>query len=1493
LLLWVTASFLPFCSASAQVVTNTIRVEAYVDGRSQIILRTNTAQWFHMDFAAPGRELFQNVPTIINGVQWFPLWPDPNGENRNCYCYSDVYAGVNPPLSQTVINVRRIQSRWATLVRQMPAQTNNYTLIIEFDDNPPGGSAWYITEVDFLTDITPPAVHDIRLTDVISVLGNQIVEGSYSVAPTSTSNGIDNVALEWFFPTLAQGASTSITFQVELTGLTPDELRLVSGSTVLTYQNQEGTEFTHSLGPQHVHVDLSAAQLTITADKEIYLPPEIATFSIALNAPQSLHRRAFTLAEDFEQAMFNGLDATNFPGSLVLPTGFTNGTASLMVDAAESARWGTLKVGGVWPAGLTNNLSLRTRSAPTTATLASAEFSQPFSSSETQITSSASRFLEVEVTLRDACFQPPSGLVGWWPADGNASDVQGDNDGALQNGAGYTAGVVSQAFSLDGIDDYVNVPAASQLALANAMTFTAWVKPNAVQGNYQTVIDNLRDASGGFSAGMLLLMRPGSTSLALYLSSGSEYEVGNFFQTGVFTHVAVTTEGGITKIYKAGLLVATFNTPVLAATASGTRFGTRLQGSQYFGGSIDEVAIFNRALSAAEVQAIYRAGSAGMCQAKPALAFLMVDYNRGSLAIDVSVTDTQGVEVAHISRIPLSDDDFGRTNLYTRTFQTSGVAPGPYQARADLVKVDSQELVVSDTDDFSITNQVATLVLDGSIATDKREYAGEDTARILSKVRNNSDNLQVSDLAVTVSVLDPAQATVATFSYNISTLPNGAIHQREFSFPIANRSPGAYTVRQVVVMAGAAVFTRETAFGVLASPELGRGITGEVVADPSAIHRGQDLAIQVNARNTGNVSLTNLTLLAQVIDALSLSVTQSFSYVTDLLVGGAASTNSFTYAAVRLLPRGYPVTWSAQFTYNGQAITVPLDVTGFSVTNRAPLADAGSDQTVECVTNGTATVALDGSGSTDPDSANPPANDDDLQTYVWSESGTPLGQGKTLTNSFSLGDHPVELNVTDHFGASHSDAVLIRVVDTTPPLVTCPANILTNTAGGQCTRVVTFSASATDNCDSTALAVTCDPPPGTAFPKGTATVTCNATDGSGNTGSSSFTVTVIDAEDPQITCPATVTVDTDPGACTASGVALGEPITFDNCAVAAVTNDAPAVFAFGTTNVTWTVTDTSGNMATCNQSVIVRDREAPVVTLLGDNPLVMECHTEFSDPGAIAPDNCADNTAPPIIMGSGNVNSNVVGSYLLTYTAVDPSGNTGTVTRAVAVIDTIAPLLVTSNQVVVHKCDGTVYYTLPAVSDQCDAAPVLQCTPPSGSQLGPGIHTINCTATDATGNSTNASFTVKALSPLRVVFIGQPLNDDNVADDIETDADVVNLFNPGQAIPVKVDLYDCDGINQTSILGSGLILRLDVTLRQSGGTTSTLVNDVPENSINGADVSGLMRLQNGHFQYNLDTSGYEGSTGNNSKFFRLLVTTEQQTDPGVIIGREDATLESR
>src|SRR5207245_8506856 len=101
---------------------------------------------------------------------------------------------------------------------------------------------------------------------------------------------------------------------------------------------------------------------------------------------------------------------------------------------------------------------------------------------------------------------------------------------------------------------------------------------------------------------------------------------------------------------------------------------------------------------------------------------------------------------------------------------------------------------------------------------------------------------------------------------------------------------------------------------------------------------------------------------------------------------------------------------------------------------------------------------------------------------------------------------------------------LVIVLDTTPPALTCPADIVTINDLDQCGAVVRFSSPiATDTC-STVTSLVCDPASGAFFPVGTTPVRCMAIDAAGNIASCSFTVTVRDMQGPVITCPADIVV---------------------------------------------------------------------------------------------------------------------------------------------------------------------------------------------------------------------------------------------------------------------------------------------------------------------------------------------------------------------------------
>jgi uncharacterized protein (UPF0305 family) len=242
-------------------------------------------------------------------------------------------------------------------------------------------------------------------------------------------------------------------------------------------------------------------------------------------------------------------------------------------------------------------------------------------------------------------------------------------------------------------------------------------------------------------------------------------------------------------------------------------------------------------------------------------------------------------------------------------------------------------------------------------------------------------------------------------------------------------------------------------------------------------------------------------------------------------------------------------------------------------------------------------------------------------------TGTGTGLFQSLSDVvFNLGTTTVTWTVTDGSGNTDVCSFTVTVEDNQDPVITCPVTDQTVDADTDlCTYThsgAAWDATATDNCSvasityvlsgvTTGTGTSLD---GVVFNLGTTTVTWTVTDGSGNTDVCSFTVTVEDNQDPVITCPVTdQTVDADTDLCTYthSGTAWDATAT-DNCSVASIqyvltgaTTGAgtglfqslsDVVFNLGTTTVTWTVTDGSGNTDVCSFTVTVEDNQDPVIT---------------------------------------------------------------------------------------------------------------------------------------------------------------------------------------------------------------------------------------------------------------------------------------------------------
>ena len=584
-----------------------------------------------------------------------------------------------------------------------------------------------------------------------------------------------------------------------------------------------------------------------------------------------------------------------------------------------------------------------------------------------------------------------------------------------------------------------------------------------------------------------------------------------------------------------------------------------------------------------------------------------------------------------------------------------------------------------------------------------------------------------------------------------------------------------------------------------------------------------------------------------------------------------------TYTFIRNTNNGHPFNIGTAYKENNTGMYIFSTGTGEAI--------SGSVSGVDISTLGSYTItysATDAAGNTGiatrtvnvVDTTAPVitvTGDDEItieKGSTYTELGASTDGGEDVTPSGTVdtdvvGTYILTYSATDAAGNQAIEKTrTVNVVDTTAPVITVTGyNPATVEKGSTYTDE---GATTTDGTITTSGKVD-------TYVVGTYILTYSATDANDNTGTAIRTVNVVDSTAPVINISSVLST-IDDGQTVLGSVSANETVTWSITGTGVSINTTGTTGTTGTAGVitldsaadyktatshsfTVTATDPSNNYTTTDRiTVNVVDTTAPVITVTGDNPATVEKGTTYTDAGASA-------DGGEIVTTSGTVDTDVVGTYILTYSATDANENTGSAIRTVNVQDTTAPVITVTgdNNVTIKK--GSSYTELGASADGGETV----TTSGKVDTDVVGTYILTYSATDANDNTGTATRTVNVVETNVVdnnvvvelssnVFIYNSSENATTNDKLDFTKSVFqslyNSFNqPGKAIkvdsneggiilpgiseePIMKPIFLYDGSSKTELTEEEVQDKNIYILTESGQTIKIGTTIITQNSSN-------------------------------------------------------------
>ncbi|MEQ1824524.1 MAG: LamG-like jellyroll fold domain-containing protein [Pirellula sp.] len=333
-------------------------------------------------------------------------------------------------------------------------------------------------------------------------------------------------------------------------------------------------------------------------------------------------------------------------------------------------------------------------------------------------------FEHLETRALLAAVAAPSGLVSWWTADNTVADLLTRNNAAINTTSGnsaptYAAGKVGQALKFDGVNDRAILPDSASLQLTESLSIEGWIRIDSFPTTGSGLILFRGDHRGGLDPYSIAVMPNGSFSFQISdLNNSLQLEAP--VSTGEFIHVAATLDdaSGAMRIYVNGVLTAETVTdirPFQSLSPSnnpgigiGNHGGDLFLYNYPFHGLIDELSVYNRALSAAEVKAINDAGIDGKIKmvvttttpdlggiSGTPLTNFVVNFSSPINAASLTNTDLK-VNGISADSVTLNDADTATFSFLTSPVTTQGLQTLHMDAEAVTRSSDGLKLAVYD-----------------------------------------------------------------------------------------------------------------------------------------------------------------------------------------------------------------------------------------------------------------------------------------------------------------------------------------------------------------------------------------------------------------------------------------------------------------------------------------------------------------------------------------------------------------------------------------------------------------------------------------------------------------------------------------------------------------------------------------------------------------------------------------------------------------------------